>query len=95
MGMMAIDRHPEDYDGVLIGAPGGRSSATQLKFLYNTRQMIREPGAWLSPAKLQMAEGHVLKACDALDGAKDQMINDRTPIRSSRLGGDENVEEYT
>ncbi|MAF29873.1 MAG: hypothetical protein CL820_01625 [Croceicoccus sp.] len=76
MGMMAIDRHPEDYDGVLIGAPGGRSSATQLKFLYNTRQMIREPGAWLSPAKLQMAEGHVLKACDALDGAKDQMIND-------------------
>ena len=76
MGMMAIDHHPEDYDGVLIGAPGGRSSATQLKFLYNTRQMMREPGAYLSPAKLKMAEGHVLKACDALDGATDEMIND-------------------
>lgn len=76
MGMMAIDRHPEDYDGVLIGAPGGRSSATQLKFLYNTRQMLREPGAYLSPAKLAMTEQHVLEACDALDGAVDEMIND-------------------
>ena len=30
MGVMAIERHPEDYDGVMLGAPGGRSSATMI-----------------------------------------------------------------
>ena len=77
----AITRHPEDFDGVLLGAPGGRSSATMMGFIYNAQQMTREPGAWLSPAKLKMVEGKVIAACDALDGARDNLIADNRQCR--------------
>src|SRR5690606_35626262 len=63
MGMMAIIHHPEDYDGVLLGAPGGRSSGTMLKFIHASRAMM-EPGAWVSPAKLKMVDDKVTAACD-------------------------------
>ena len=81
MGTMAIERHPEDYDGVLLGAPGGRSNATMLAFIWNAQQMNREPGAWLSPAKLQMLDKKVTAACDLLDGAKDDIIQDHTACK--------------
>lgn len=77
MGMEIITRHPGDYDGVLLGAPGigpERGAETMLAFIYAAQQMHREPGAWVSPAKLAMAEQHVTQACDALDGATDDMI---------------------
>jgi feruloyl esterase len=76
MGMMAIIDHPEDYDGVLIGAPGGRSSATMLKFLQMAQEMAREPGAWISPAKFKMVDKAVTAACDMTDGAKDGVVWD-------------------
>src|SRR5690606_2847423 len=50
MATESITRHPEDFDGVLLGAPGGRSNMTMAAFVYNAQQMNREPGAWLSPA---------------------------------------------
>jgi feruloyl esterase len=76
MGVQAAENHPEDYDGILIGAPGGRSSMVMMKFLHATREMMREPGAWLSPAKLAFADAKVTAACDALDGAKDGIVSD-------------------
>ncbi|MFA5495573.1 MAG: tannase/feruloyl esterase family alpha/beta hydrolase [Porticoccaceae bacterium] len=76
MATESITRHPEDFDGVLLGAPGGRSSATMMAFIYNAQQMTREPGAWLSPEKLQMLEKKVIAQCDELDGAKDNIIAD-------------------
>lgn len=81
MSTEAIERHPEDYDGVLLGAPGGRSSATMLAFAHAAQQMTREPGAWLSPAKLAMLDRKVTAACDELDGAKDDIIQDHRACR--------------
>lgn len=75
MGVAALEHHPEDYDGILIGAPG-RSTATMLMFMWATQQEAREPGAWLSPAKLAMTEQHIIAQCDALDGAKDGIVSD-------------------
>jgi feruloyl esterase len=49
-----------------------------LAFIYNAQQANREPGAWVSPAKLQMLDGKVTAQCDALDGAKDGIIWDHT-----------------
>jgi len=74
----AIERHPEDYDGVLLGAPGGRSSATMLAFINAAQQMAREPGSWVSPAKFAMLDARVTAACDEIDGAKDEIIQDHT-----------------
>ncbi|KJS04082.1 MAG: hypothetical protein VR73_15445 [Gammaproteobacteria bacterium BRH_c0] len=76
MATESITRHPEDFDGVLLGAPGGRSNFTMAAFVYNAQQMNREPGAWLSPAKLAMLDQKVTAACDEIDGAKDDIIQD-------------------
>ena len=79
MSTEAITRHPEDFDGVVLGAPG--QPETILAFINAAQQMNREPGAWLSPAKLQFAEQKVTEQCDALDGAKDGIIWDHTACK--------------
>lgn len=76
MSVQAIENYAHDYDGVVLGAPGGRSSASFLKFIHAAQQMYREPGAWLSPAKLAFAESKVLEACDGNDGLVDGIIAD-------------------
>ncbi len=81
MGGEAAMMHPEDYDGILLGQsrvrpPGMAESAVMLKFIHAAQQMTREPGAWLSPAKLKMVEGHVTAACDLTDGARDDVVWD-------------------
>ncbi len=78
MATESIQRYPDDFDGVLLGAPGGRSSATMLAFINAAQQMSREPGAWISPAKFAMLDRKVTAACDELDGAKDDIIWDHT-----------------
>lgn len=81
MGMKAIQVHPEDYDGVLLGWVGGphpdpRKEGTVRTFNAMVRESLREPGAWLSPETLLFADEKVLEACDAADGAKDNLIQD-------------------
>lgn len=76
MSTQAIEKYPEDFDGVIIGAPGGRSSASMLKFIHAAQQMYREPGAWLSPAKLSMVDKKVTAACDGTDGVIDGIVSD-------------------
>lgn len=73
MGVAVAEYHPEDFDGVLIGAPG-RSSGTMLMFMWATQQMAREPGAWVSPAKRILLEQKVTAACDMTDGAMDGVV---------------------
>ena len=80
MGGEAIMRHPADYDGVLLG--DGRVNYRPLrgvgnyKFIHASQVLTREPGAWLSPAKLAFADAQVTKACDATDGAVDGIVWD-------------------
>ena len=86
MGSEAITRHPEDYDGVLMGERSGISDNRTLefsnyRFIYNAQAMHREPGAWLSPAKLKMVEAQVTAACDMTDGAKDGIVWDAQACR--------------
>jgi feruloyl esterase len=81
MGGEAISRHPEDYDGVLLGEMSGISNNKTIefsnyKFIHVSQVMNREPGAWLSPAKLKMVDKKVTAACDASDGAIDGIVWD-------------------
>ncbi len=81
MGGEALTHYPEDYDGVLLGERSGISNNKHLefsnyRFIHNAQAMNREPGAWLSPAKLKMTEQKVTAACDASDGAVDGIVWD-------------------
>ena len=83
MGMRAIQYHPEDYDGILLGWIGGPypgdnplKTMPAHNFSVAVRQMTREPGSWLSPAKRNFLQSQVMPLCDMADGAKDDMIWD-------------------
>jgi hypothetical protein len=81
MGSEAITHHPEDYDGVLLGERSGISNNKTIefsnyRFIQISQAMNREPGAWLSPAKLKMVDAKVTEACDATDGAIDGVVWD-------------------
>ena len=78
MGMEAMTRHPEDYDGLLIGGPVATigPNYTMAAFIHMAQQLSREEGAWLSPEKLALADARVTRRCDALDGAADGVVSE-------------------
>jgi feruloyl esterase len=80
-GLMAAQRYPEDFDGIVAGAPaydwtpGLAALATQI-----TRAMYPEPGnleeAVVGPAEQELIESSYLAMCDEQDGLKDGILND-------------------
>ncbi len=74
-GLMEAQRFPADFDGIVAGHAAN----------YWTRQMTSEvwngvvtssPETNLSEEKLKLVQDAVMESCDALDGAKDGIIND-------------------
>jgi feruloyl esterase len=75
-GMMEAQRFPEDYDGIVAGAPVYnmiRLSASQVQ---RQVESIGTPARRLSPEKITLLAGAVLAACDARDGVSDGFLSD-------------------
>jgi feruloyl esterase len=71
---MEAQRYPEDYDGVIAGAPVYDLLTTTGALLrYNN---FAAPERRLAPPHLELINRSVLKACDARDGAADGIIGD-------------------
>jgi feruloyl esterase len=60
-------RYPEDYQGILAGAPANDRTHLHAMFASNLRTLTA-PGAALSSAKLDLVTGRVLAACGGQDG---------------------------
>ena len=79
-GMMEAQRYPDDFDGVVAGAPAFNKVAIGAKNIQNAQAMYPNPTKldepFLSTAKLALLQTKILKKCDAIDGVKDQIIND-------------------
>ena len=60
-------RYPEDYNGIVAGAPANNRTHLHTMFLSNL-QALNAPGALISQAKLNMVTGKVLSACVGKDG---------------------------
>jgi feruloyl esterase len=76
MGLMEVQRYPEDFDGVIAGAPVytlQTQTSAQLRSL-----AFAAPGARLLPPHLDLIHKAVLGACDAKDGAADGVL--RNPL---------------
>ncbi len=74
MALMEAQRFPDDYDGIVAGAPV-YSFRVQLGEIYRD-WVFSQPGAAFKPADLTLVNDAVLKDCDALDGVKDGIISD-------------------
>ena len=76
-GMAEAQRHPEDYDGIIAGAPGYPRLNLSASFM--AAWAANHDGAGheiLTRAKLPALNRAAVAACDELDGVKDGIISD-------------------
>jgi pimeloyl-ACP methyl ester carboxylesterase len=80
-GLMEAWRYPEDYDGIIAGAPAWSLSAMAAEFVA-TVQAQASPGAAFTDKQTPLLQSEVLAQCDGLDGRVDGVLS--TP-RACRL----------
>lgn len=79
-GLMEVERYPEDFDGVIAGAPAipftniFASFARNVRAAYPTQAYFTKP--LVTQANLDLLSSRVLDACDAIDGVKDGVLSD-------------------
>ncbi|MGD0731316.1 MAG: tannase/feruloyl esterase family alpha/beta hydrolase [Terracidiphilus sp.] len=74
-GLMEAQRFPEDYDGIMAGAPAAAWS-TSIAAGVRMVQRLSNPADYIPDRKLPAIQRAVLAACDELDGVKDGIIGD-------------------
>lgn len=71
--MMAAQRFPGDFDGIVAGAPLMNFSDSAVSFLWLTRALREAP---VPKEKMPWLADAVLKRCDAKDGLADKLLSD-------------------
>jgi Tannase and feruloyl esterase len=86
MAMMEADRYPADYDGIIAGDPGMDYNSAMLRFAVQ-KAALASPAAYIPQQTLVAIDAKVTGRCDAIDGAKDGLVQDpsRCPIRAEDL----------
>ena len=74
--LMEVQRYPEDYDGILAGAPANYWTALLSSAVWNTQALTVDPASFIPQSKIPALASAVLAACDGLDGVKDGVLND-------------------
>lgn len=74
--LMEAQRFPEDFDGILAGAPANNWTHLLATGVDVSRTVFGNPASYLPSIKLPAITKAVLAACDAQDGVKDGIVND-------------------
>ena len=74
--LMEAQRYPEDFDGIIAGAPANSWSRLMAGGVWNEQALLNDPASNLPPSKLPAIQKAALAACDALDGVKDGLVED-------------------
>ncbi len=73
---MEAQRYPDDYDGIVGGAPANNRTGVHESILWNFVSTERTTDDRLPAAKLRALAKAVMSACDELDGVADGIISD-------------------
>jgi feruloyl esterase len=73
-GIMAAQRYPEDFDGIVAGAPGINWSGRAVQAVWIAQATHKDEGSAIPAAKFAAIHEAVLAACDSLDGVKDGVL---------------------
>jgi hypothetical protein len=74
--LMEAQRYPEDYDGILAGAPANYWTHLLSSALYNAQTTTLDPASYIPTSKIPAIAKAVNAACDAKDGVTDGILND-------------------
>jgi Tannase and feruloyl esterase len=78
MGLMSAQRFPQDFDGIIAGAPALDYTglvATQFAWYVQANTQV-DGSEILDRAKVPLIARSVMTACDAIDGRRDGLIDD-------------------
>lgn len=74
-GLAEVQRFPDDYDGVIAGAPV-YSPLTYSNAILRVQAFHKKPESNLLPSQVPLVHNAVLAACDAVDGVADGILTD-------------------
>ena len=74
--LMEAQRYPEDYDGIVAGAPANYWTHLLTNAVWDSVATLADKAAYISSKKLPAIEAAALAACDSNDGVKDGVIED-------------------
>jgi feruloyl esterase len=74
--LMEAQRFPEDYDGILAGAPANFWTHLLANGLWDTQATMNDPASYIPASKIPAIAAAVNAACDAQDGVSDGILND-------------------
>jgi feruloyl esterase len=75
-GLMEAQRFPNDYDGIVAGAPANFWTHLMAGTLWAASATLRDQAMHIPAAKLAVINKAALAACDARDGVTDGLIED-------------------
>ena len=75
-GLKEAQRFPNDYDGIVAGAPAADSASIWTGMMWVAHATLKDPVSYIPTSKYPMIHQAVVGACDALDGLKDGLIDD-------------------
>ncbi|MCU1382343.1 MAG: Tannase and feruloyl esterase [Acidobacteria bacterium] len=90
--LMEAQRFPDDFDGIVAGAPAADFTGIGAQFIKDVRAQFPDPKdltPLLAPETMQAVAAQILDKCDALDGVKDGVMEDprRCTVDVSTLTG--------
>src|SRR5207302_733253 len=74
--LMEAQRFPEDYDGILAGAPANFWTHLLASALWDAHATALDPASYIPTSKIPAIAHAVNEPCDAADGVKDAVLND-------------------
>ena len=80
-GLMKAQRFPDDYDGIIAGAPAISQTRLVTWSTHVGHAALKEPPSMIPPSKYPMIHRAVMNACDAVDGLTDGLIADPRSCR--------------
>jgi hypothetical protein len=92
-GLMEAQRFPDDFDGIVVGAPALDFVGMAAQFVKDMQAVFPNPrSVWtpmFTPETLKSVEAQIVERCDAVDGVKDGLLEDprRCNIDVAALAG--------
>ncbi len=74
--LMEAQRYPDDYDGILAGAPANYWTHLLASALYDAQTTTLDPASYIPTSKIPTIAKAVNNSCDAKDGVTDGVLND-------------------
>jgi feruloyl esterase len=91
----SAQRYPADFDGIVAGAAAWDTMRLHAARLELNRVMNRSSESAIPPSKYPLVHQAVLQACDALDGVKDDVLENplacRVEFRTLQCNGDDSA----